>query len=248
VATATPNAPQILSFSASATTVVANTPITLTWNSLSDTTRIDQLNSQGALVQSFSVVPTGTLPVVVPGNTGKLVVYKLVAIRNGQEVSASLPITVQCSISWFFGDQFAPPNAGCPTAVGAIGAGAFQPFERGYMIYVNANSLNTVYGLQNQDARYISYTNGWDGTTTYSCFGTPPSGLFAPQNMFAWTYCTTNGPIGSWSSALGFATTAIDNSSRTIQFEDGTGAFYIDAPIGVFRFSGPTTANWVKIK
>lgn len=248
VATATPDKPQIISFTASATTVAANTPINLTWNTISDSARIDQLNAQGAVVQSFSVTPSGTLPVLVASTAGRLVVYQLTAIRGTQQVSTSIPITIQCSISWFFGDQYAPPGSGCPSAVGAIGNGAFQPFQQGYMIYVNANGANTIYGLQNQDARYISYTNGWDGTSTYSCFGTPPSGLFPPQNMFAWAYCNTNGPIGTWSSAVGFATAAIDTSNRTIQFEDGTGAFYIDSPIGVFRFSGSSTSNWVKIK
>jgi hypothetical protein len=244
--TNTPDRPQILSFTASATNVVANTSITLTWSTIADAARLDQLNSQGVAVQSFSVVPSGSLPVTVPGNTGRLVIYRLVAIRNAQEVNASLPITVQCATAWFFGSQFAPADAGCPTGPQAVGPGAFQSFERGFMVYVNANSLNTVYGAQNLDTRYISYANGWDGTTTYSCFGTPPSGLLPPQNMFAWAYCTTNAPIGGWSNAIGYALGNIDTGNRTIQFED-TGAIYIDSPLGVFRFSGDSNRTWRKI-
>lgn len=249
IATNTPNAPQILSFGASATTVQANSSITLSWNTISDTARIDQLNAQGVVTQTFSVVPSGTLPVLVPGSS-QLVVYRLVAQRGGLEVTQSLPITVLCATAWFFGNEFAPPGAGCPTAVGAIGAGAFQPFERGYMIYINANNLNTIYGLQLQDSRFISYPNGWDGSTTYSCWGTVGSGFFAPQSMFAWVYCTTNPPValpGGWGAAVGLATANIDTGSRTIQYEDGTGSFYIDAPIGVFRLT-PSTGIWSKIK
>lgn len=248
IASATPNAPQIISFTASASNVAANTQITLTWNAVADGARIDQLNSQGALVQSFSVVPSGQLPVVVPGNQGKLAVYKLTVQRGGQETSFSVSVTVTCSMAWFFGDQYAPANAGCPSGASVTGPGAYQSFERGYMIYVNANSINTIYGMQNQDSRYISYVNGWDGTTTYSCFGTPPSGQFAPQNMFAWVYCTTNAPVGVWSSALGFGTSNIDTNNRIIQYEDGTGAFYVDSPVGVFRFTGAASAQWTKIK
>jgi hypothetical protein len=199
-------------------------------------------------VQTFSVVPSGQLPVLVPGNLGRLVVYRLVAIRGGQEATASVPITIQCSIGWFFGNEFAPPGSGCPTAVGAIGQGAFQSFERGFMVYVNANGLNTIYGLQAQNNLYIGYTNGWDGTTSYTCFGTPPSGLLAPQELFAWAFCNTNAPIGSWTGALGWATSGLNRDQRTIQFEEGTGAFYIDAPVGVFRFSDPQTRTWTKIK
>lgn len=250
IATNTPPAPQIISFSASATTVAANSSITLAWNTVSDAARIDQLNQQGGVVQTFSVTPTGTLPVTVPGS-GKLVVYRLAAQRGGQEVTQSIAITVQCATSWFFGDQYAPPDAGCPTAAGAVGPGAFQPFERGYMIYVNANSLNTVYGLTSSDGRFISYPNGWDGVTTYSCWGATGGGLVAPQSMFAWMYCNTNTPIaiqGSWGQAVGLATSAINNDNRTIQYEDGTGAFYIDGPNGVvFRFV-PSTGTFVKIK
>lgn len=244
--TNTPDRPQILAFTASATNVVANTSITLSWSTIADAARLDQLNSQGVVVQSFSVVPSGTLPVTVPGNTGRLVVYRLAAIRNAQEVTASVPITVQCATAWFFGSQFAPPEAGCPIGPQVVGPGAFQSFERGFMIYVNANSLNTIYGAQTLDSRYISYASGWDGVTTYSCFGTPPSGLLPPQNMFAWAYCNTNAPVGGWSSAIGFALGNIDTGNRTIQFED-TGAVYIDSPLGVFRFSGDSNRTWRKI-
>lgn len=250
IASATPLAPQIISFTASATSVTANSSVTLSWNAVADAARLDQLNQQGGVVQSFSITPTGTLPVTVPG-TGKLVVYRLVAQRGGQEVTQSVAITVQCATGWFFGDQYAPADAGCPTAVGAVGPGAFQPFERGFMIYVNANSLNTVYGMTSTDGRFIGYPNGWDGTTTYSCWGATGGGLVAPQSMFAWMYCNTNTPIaiqGAWGQAIGLATAAINNDNRTIQYEDGTGAFYIDAPNGVVYRFVPSTGTFVKIK
>ncbi len=246
VATATVNAPQILSFTANATTVAANSSVTLTWNALADTARIDQLNQQGAVVQTFTVIPSGSLPVTVPGNTGRVVVYRLAAQRGGQEVTFSLAITIQCSISWFFGDQYAPPNAGCAQAASVTGSARFQPFERGYMFFINANNMNTVYGLANQDNRYISYPMTWDQATAYNCAGSPPSGKFAPQAVFDWMYCNTNAPVGTWSQAIGWATANIDTGQRTIQYESGTGAFYIDSPVGVFRFE-PATGKWTKI-
>lgn len=243
--TPTPGAPQIMSFGASTTTVAANSSIVLSWSAESDATRIDQLNQQGAIVQTFSVIPTGQLTVLVPGGS-RLVIYKLTAQRGGQEVTQSIPVTVQCPISWFFGDQFAPANAACPTTVGAVGVGAFQSFERGFMIYVNANNLNRVYGLQTQDSRYIEYTSGWDGTTITP--SSPPGGFFGPEQMFNWVYFNTNAPVGSWNGTIGWATGHIDTGNRTIQFEDATGAFYVDTPVGVFRFSGGATPTWARIK
>ncbi|MEZ4671991.1 MAG: hypothetical protein R3E39_29145 [Anaerolineae bacterium] len=247
VATNTPVGPQILSFTSTATNVAANSSITLSWSTLADSARIDQLNSQGTVVNSFAVVTSGSLPISVPSNSGTLIVYRLVALRGGQEANRSLAITIQCSTAWFFGSQYAPQGAGCPTGPQVSGYGAYQQFERGFMVYIAGNSLNTVYGAQNQDARYISYASGWDLTSTYSCYGTVPSGLFAPEGVFAWTYCNTNAPIGGWNSALGFATGPANNENRTYQFED-TGAIYIDSPVGVYRFSGVSNLTWIKVK
>ncbi len=246
-ATFTPIAPQILSFTSSASNVVANSSVTLVWSTQSETARIDVMNAQTQVVQTFNVVPSGSLPVTVPGNLGTLVVYRLTVFRGTQQATQSVGITVQCATAWFFGNQYAPPNSGCPTGVQSSAAGAFQSFERGFMIYVNDSNRNTIYGAQNQDTRFITYPNSWDGTTTYSCFGTPPGGLSAPQNMFGWAYCNTNAPIGGWSSAIGFGTTNIDTGNRTIQFED-SGAVYIDSPLGVFRFSSTSSGTWTKIK
>ncbi len=245
VATATPTAPEILSFTATATTVAANTSITLSWTAAADSARIDQLNQQGAVMQTFPVVPNGQLAVTVPGDQGRVVIYRLVAIRGGQETSRSLPITLTCAVAWFFGNEFAPPGSGCPTAVGAIGPGAFQSFERGLMIFVNANGLNRIYGLQNDGSRYTSALNGWNGADLP--FDASPAGLFQPQRVFRWAFLNTLAPVGTWQSQIGWGTANIDESQRTIQFEEG-GPFYIDTPAGVYRFSGGDTGTWSRIR
>ena len=243
--TFTPNAPSILSFLSSATSGTPGASITLQWQTIADSARIDQLNQQGAVMQTFSVVPTGQLVVGIPSGAGQLVVYKLVAIRGGQETSQSIPIQVSCPIPWFFGDQYAPPNSGCPTAVGAVASGKFQQFERGVMIFVTANGLNTIYGLQNDGNRYIAYVNTWDGGgLTYN---DPPSGLFKPREDFRWAFLNTLAPIGTWQDAIGWGVSDINHDARTIQNEQ-SGAFYIDAPTGVYRFSGGSSGTWSKIR
>lgn len=244
-ATATPNAPQILTFTASVDSTSANTPVLLRWTTAADTARIDQLNQQGAVTQTFPVVPNGELTVTIPDNQGRVVVYRLVALRGGQEVTRSLPITIRCPIDWFFGNEFAPAGSACPTGVGAIGPGAFQPFERGVMIFVNANGLNRIYGLQNDGSRYAALVNGWNGTDLP--YDAAPSGLTQPQRMFRWAFVNTLAPVSTWQAQIGWGTTAIDENQRTIQFELG-GAFYVDAPTGVYRFSGGDLGTWTKIK
>lgn len=243
--TATPIAPEIFTFNASATSVAPNTVVTLTWTANADSARIDQLNQQGAVTQTFPVVPNGQLAVTVPANQGRVIVYRLVAIRGGVETSRSIPITLTCAIAWFFGNEFAPPGSACPTALGALGPGAFQQFERGIMIFVNANGLNRIYGLQNDGSRYASLANGWTGADL--TYDPAPSGFFQPQRMFRWAFLNTLAPVGTWQGQIGWGTANIDESQRTIQFEEG-GPFYIDTPIGVYRFSGGDLGTWSKIR
>jgi hypothetical protein len=218
---------------------------------VSDVVRIEQLNQDGAITQTFPAQPpTGTLTVSVPGNQGRVVQYRLVAQRITATVSQTIQVNVICSTSWFFGDQYAPPGTGCPAALGAIGQGAFQRFERGAMIYVNANGLNSIYGLANDGARYIRVINGWDGSTIRN--DPAPSGLFIPEQMFNWAYYNTLGPIGTWNSAIGWATGHIDSGQRTIQWEGSIGGqspFFIDAPNNeVYRFSGGDSGTWMRIR
>ncbi len=244
--TVTPNTPQILDFTSSATSAAPNTNVTLRWSTIADSARIDQLNQQGAIVQTFSVPPSGEITVAIPGNYGRLAVYRLAALRGGQEATRSIPITVTCAIAWFFGNEFAPANSGCPVAVGAVASGKYQPFERGLMIYVTANGLDRIYGLQNDGSRYISYRSDWDDDDDLD-YPDPPDDLEKPQEDFRWAYLNTLAPVGTWQDALGWATADINRDSRTIQYEE-TGAFYIDTPNGVYRFSGGDSGNWMKIR
>jgi hypothetical protein len=242
---------QIITFGANLTSITPGSPVQLAWNAVADTVRIEQVNQDGVVTQTFpNLQPSGTISVAVPGNQGPVVQYRLVASRQGIEVSQSVPITVVCAAAWFFGNEFAPPGTGCPSSVGAIGQGAYQPFERGLMIYVNANGLNRIYGLQNDGARYISFVSGWDGTTIRE--DAAPSGLVMPQQMFNWAFYNTLAPVGSWNNSIGWATGNIDVGQRTIQWEGtigGTSPFYIDAPGGmVFRFSGGDSGTWTRIR
>lgn len=244
--TVTPDAPQILSFTGSVSSAAPGTNVILRWSTVADVARIDQLNQQGAVAQTFSVPVSGELTVTIPANQGKLIVYRLIAIRGSQEATRSVPVTVTCAIAWFFGNEFAPANSGCPVAVGAVAAGKFQPFERGVMFYITANGLNRIYGLQNDGNRYTSFVSGWDGNSM--SYPDAPDNLYRPSNEFRWAFLNTNAPIGTWQSTIGWGTTEVNRNDRTIQFED-SGAFYIDAPNGgVYRFSGGDSGTWQKIK
>lgn len=249
-ATATPTGPVIFAFGANYQSVLPNSTLTFAFSSEADGARLELLNQFGVVVQVLPVFPTGSYSVVVPDNQGRLLTYRFVASRSGQEVSRTIQVSITCPVSWFFGDQYAPANAACPLTLGATGDGRFQQFERGVMIYINANGLNRIYGLQDGGTLYISYANGWDGTTINS--SAPPDGRFIPAQMFNWVYYNTLAPIGSWNSAIGWGTTDINSDPRTIQWEGasgGSGAFYIDGPGGaVYRFSGGEAGTWGRLR
>lgn len=246
--TITPIAPVINSFTTSATSAPANTQITLSWNATADSARLERLNAAAQVVETFLVPPVGSQLVTVPDGSPQAI-YRLVAVRGGQETSATLPITVTCLNPWFFGAQFTPADAGCPSGAASTVNGAYQPFQTGFMVHliIPAQSANRVYGAQNDREQYLAYNNGWDGSTIIP--GTPPSGLLDAQGVFNWAYNNTLASGGTWNQKIGWAITNIDNTVRTIQFGQD-GSLYVDVPGGaVYRFiGGPVSGIWKKIK
>jgi hypothetical protein len=218
-------------------------------------TRIDEQNSAGTVLRTFSVTAVGQLPVAVPAGAGRVIIYQLTAQRGGQSISRSLTVTVACPVSWFFGDALAQGYTNqCPANAAVTAQGSFQTFERGIAIYINANGANKVYGLVGSGGRYAGYTSQWNSNAT-PVPDVPPAGLLQPQGVFQWLYYSTGSPNGSWNNAIGWATTNIDLSNRTIQFESTadvnnlTPPFYIDAPSGaVYRFSGGDSGTWAQIR
>jgi len=242
--------PTVFSFGSNYQSILPRSSVTFAFSSNGDGGRLEQLNNAGAVVQVFPVFPTGSYSIIAPDNYGRLLTYRFVATRAGIEAARTLQISITCPTNWFFGDQYAPANAGCPAALAAVGDGRFQTFERGLMLFVNANGLNRIYGLQDSGSLYISYANGWDGTTINN---TPsPSDRLIPDQMFNWVYYSTLAPIGSWRDTLGWGTISINTDARSIQWENaigGTNPFYIDAPGGaVYRFSGGESGSWARVK
>lgn len=256
--------PRIISFTADPTSAAPGAQVTLSWEATGQEVRIEQLDATGAVVNATPVELTGQLVVTIPEGQGNQVTYRLVVF--GGEIEEMQVVNVQialaCPINWFFGNEFAPPNVGCPTAAAETGPGAFQQFQNGRMIYVNANNRNTVYAMANQGAGgglvtqnlYQPKTVTWDITTDNCAGKVPPSGLLLPSSMFNRVACVEFGPTGAgfWIDTIGYAVSAIDLSQRTIQFE-ASGAFYVDTPTGnVIRFTpfqpGVLASPWTQIK
>lgn len=245
--TETPDVPVINFFDSSALSVQGNTSITLTWESNGESARIERLNSLGQIIESFSVTPTGQLPVTVP-NIEDLVIYQLVVLRNGQELSRSVAISVQviCPVGWYFtGSQIKLPGFNCPSELAMTVTGKVQLYEFGLMVNLTINGEDRVYGFNNRTNQYVYYRNGWDGFTVHTgACGNPPAGLTAPLDVFNWMYYTQNGTSGLWCdpvAGIGWATSVVNTAnSMTYQFEANTnGAFFLRVDgYGILQVSG----------
>lgn len=247
--TATIAMPRVINFGVSANNVIAGSTVTFVWNAEGESARLDHLNSTGAVLASIPVPISGQYSQVIT-SAERMAIYRLVAIRAGQETSSNVSVLVSCAVPFFFGDAIAPTNAACPTEGARTGTGAYQVFERGLMLHVAATGINKVYGLVGTSSTYSGAGNGWDGSTLRN--DPAPSGLVMPQDVFNWAYYNTLAPIGGWNSAIGWALAGIDNSQRTIQYEGafgGGGAFYIDAPgNAIYRFSGGDSGTWTRLR
>lgn len=254
--------PRIISFTSSAPSAAPGTQVTLTWEATGQEVRIEQLDATGAVVNATPVELTGELVVTIPEGQGNQITYRLVVFGGEIEEMqvVNIQITLACPINWFFGNEYVPQNAGCPTGAAETGPGAFQQFQGGRMIYVNANNRNTVYALANQGAAnglvtqnlYQPKTVTWDITIDNCAGKVPPSGMLLPSSMFNYVACVEFGPAGFWIDTIGFAVSAIDLSQRTIQYEQ-SGAFYVDTPTGnIIRFTpfqtGVLSAPWTQVK
>ncbi len=254
--TPTSSLPQIITFTTSSTTAVVGGQVALTWEAVGDAVRIEQVNPQGVIVQTLgALAQSGSTTVIIPSGQGTQIIYRLVVTRGTTSETRTVTIAISgqtsnCPIPWFFANP--PADAGCPTGPAVTADGAFQPFERGVMLYTNANTQNTVYGLanvggmlaENSYNRAVSTWNGTDTYATFNCAGAPPQGFATPDRQFAWAYCNTNAPIGTWNYSIGWPTAPIDTSQRTIQFGQ-TGIIFIDSPSGIIYRLNPFQPNAV---
>jgi YVTN family beta-propeller protein len=80
---------------------------------------------------------------------------------------------------------------GCPQEEAWSGFAAEQPFERGHMIWRQADQ--TVFVLYD-DGVWRSYADNWqEGMPDLSCEATPPSGLYQPKRGFGLVWCRETG-------------------------------------------------------
>ena len=109
--------------------------------------------------------------------------------------TCALPADAQLAPAW---DR---TRLGCPAAGSAITWAAWEPFERGYMLW--RSDTDSVYVLNMQDGTNLStgtwqlWTEKWDGSNPDGIGLSPPPGLYEPVRGFGWLWRTYLGGPGS---------------------------------------------------
>jgi serine/threonine protein kinase len=117
--------------------------------------------------------------------------------------STPIPPTPACALA--ADPQLAPAwdrtRLGCPTAGASMIWAAWEPFERGYMLW--RSDTDSVYVLNMQDGTNLFAgtwqlrTEKWDGSNPDGVGLSPPPGLHEPMRGFGWLWRTYLGGPGS---------------------------------------------------
>ncbi len=133
----------------------------------------------------WPVESSGELVVDVAGTLypDPVMTLRMVNDVSGQETTARTVLPWDCEYDYFF----QPGPALCPRDAAVVVDGAFQPFERGFMIWLPRPDLAqpSIY-VFTQDGRVSLYPDTWSaGDPGNNLDETPPEGLFEPVGGFA---------------------------------------------------------------
>ena len=170
---------QILSFDVQPSTATEGQPLTITW-SVTGVNGVDVRMWHAALpANSVSLSGTGallplsgSLTVNAPEDVTAARFSLFGADTAGED---SLPVTILCRYPWF---STAIDNRFCPNAPAQSHQAAYQPFERGYMVWFD----DQIWAVWGGGSGSISPDMWAGGDVVYS--ETPPDGLIQPVRGF----------------------------------------------------------------
>lgn len=102
---------------------------------------------------------------------------------TGTWATAGVIVNIICPDVWFF----EPSPGSCPSAP-LISPAAEQPFEHGFMIWLDAEERILVLFADSQSPRMGWYDDNWDGGAICN-MGPPPAGQFHPERGFGYLWC-----------------------------------------------------------
>ena len=245
VAAATLAPPRIDYFRANVTIADPGDAIELAWGTSNATSiTLHKLLPTGQLADHWQVAPAGVFSYDISRSERNATRFMLFASNAlGQSAQATLSVTLRCPDAWFF--EPAPDE--CPQSAPLYSPAAEQPFERGVMIWVQANQQIYILFADGNHPRYKIVSDRWrEGDPIDDPDLVPPPGLRQPVRGFGFIWREE----GSVRERLGWATgqeqgfeTAVQVTARFKYNE-----FYLRALDGAVWRLLPEGSGWEKIQ
>lgn len=207
-----------------------------------------RINRGGPIAEIWDVAPTGAFTYTISTTEREYVQFSLyVADAEGDSNGAGLTIPLTCPDTWFF----SPAPDGCPGAPAVFSDGAEQPFESGYMLWVEevvAGGGPGIYVLYDDEIvspRWNFYPDTWEEGDPLCDVGQPPPGLYQPQRGFGKLWCDEPGVR----DRLGWATEPETGYETAVQRDSAPkySTFYVRAADGNVWKLLPERSGWEKI-
>jgi len=170
-------------FRADREAIMPGETFTLTWESAGAVQAWLYLVVDGRLTQGVPVSPTGSRILTAPGDLRQPLEYMLLVFdSSGARISRRLRLPLrQCPAGWFF----ANPPAECPSGPPVVSFAAYQPFERGHMIWIQARDEIFVLFEDEPVHRWRVFVDLFEeGMPESDPALTPPPGRFQPVRGF----------------------------------------------------------------
>jgi hypothetical protein len=197
-----PGGLQIDYFTTSATTLTPGDSLTLFWSVKgADRATIYRLDAKGKREQLWNVGRAGSLEVGTRSSDRDVVQFLLVVGDDTNHLDQTLAVPLKCTEPWFF----EPQPEGCPASPPLVSTEAQQTFQRGLMIWVQAQSRIYVMFNDGQKPTWADYPDEFkDGQAERDPALVPPQGLLQPIRGFGLVWRTRE----QVRERLGWATTA----------------------------------------
>ncbi|HTP09980.1 MAG TPA: hypothetical protein VMP08_17105 [Anaerolineae bacterium] len=182
--TATPQWPQIMSFTSDQGEVNPGESVTLRWDTANATHAVvQQYGADNTSYSTIDVAPDGSIVLPVMAQERLYHTFVLNAYNAaGNNTSGSVTIYIRCPYTYFFAPPADTYRWDCPAGAATTSDAAEQYFEGGRMIWLGTEKM--IYVLLNDGGLY-TYVDTWTaGQPDVDPGITSPAGRYKPERGF----------------------------------------------------------------
>ena len=175
-------------FTTNASSLRPGDKLTLFWSTKGvEKATIYRLDAKGKRQQLWNVARAGSIEVATKAEDRDVVQFLLTIGDATNHLDQTLAVPLSCSEPWFFEPQ---PSA-CAPSPAIVSAEVEQTFERGVMVWVQAQTRIYVLFNDNQKPLWAYYPDEFkDGQPDRDPGLSPPAGLFQPIRGFGLVWRT----------------------------------------------------------